>query len=479
MVKVQHVLCFFLFLNFFSSIQMKNPVNPTEKMRKSLKLIKINDDLPTLREKNGYYYATQVKDFQEMNTFNQNPPFEVLLEETVNDTNITIIVEDFFEDSNYVGKKGALALITNFTDENNIFDKLNIESQTKFKTIIISNETKDYEINCRLFKYTEIPLKVFCELDENIPKGNYSINFNNITFKYNDKEITINSDKNFDFEKKDVYMPDLYSDIQNITVDKNKESIELKFKINSYHNETIILWGFDENLEILDNCKEENNELTCIIQKDTLLEIMPNDTSFFALIYSDNNNYESYFYLNVEYIIINYYSIEKEDIFVGINKLIENKFGFDDLAIYETNVTNISNFHSGINLFSMKFEGVEENYCSFNKYDDTPLLLLCGIVKYSTNEMYLSEIENETILDNINIKYNFRIQPVKNNQKIIFKDTGELYLTLNYPNILDFTNQDTLNITFYGSFELKNDFPIRIKLNLNGTSLECEKKKNF
>ena len=194
MVKVQNILCFFLLLNFFSSIQMKNPVNPTEKLSKSIKLKKTNDDLPTLREKNGYYYATQVKDFQEMNIFNQNPPFKALLKETVNDTNITIIVEDFNEHCNYVGKKGALALTTNFTDENNIFDKLNIESQTKFKTIIISNETKDYEINCRLFKYTEIPLKVFCELDENISQGNYSINFNNITFNYNDKEITINSD---------------------------------------------------------------------------------------------------------------------------------------------------------------------------------------------------------------------------------------------------------------------------------------------
>jgi hypothetical protein len=437
---------------------MKNPVNPTEKLRKLIKLIKTNDDLPTLREKNGYYYATQVKDFQEMNTFNQNPPFKILLKETVNDTNINIAVEDFNEYPTYVGKKGALALTTNFTDENNIFDKLNIESQTKFKTIITSSETKDYEINCRLFKYTEKPLTVFCELDENIPKGDYTINFNNITFKYNDKEITINSDEYFDFEKIDFLLPDLYSDIQNITVDKNKKSIELKFKINSYHNETIILFGKDQNSEILDNCKEENNELTCIIQKDILLEIMPNDTSLFNLAYSDNNSYNFQFYLNVEYIIINYYGIEKEDIFVGINKLIENKLGFGDFAIYETNVTNISNFRSGFNSFSLKFEGVEENYCFFRKYDDTPVLLLCGIRDYSTNEMYLSEIENETIFDHINIKYNFRIQPVKNNQKIIFKDTGEFLPILNYPKILDFTNQDTLNITFYGTFELNMTF---------------------
>ena len=407
MVKVQHIFCFFLLLNFFSSIHMKNPVNPTEKLRKSIKLKKANDGLPTLRENIGYFYANQVKDFQKINTFHQNIPFKEHLKETVNDTNITITVEDFFEDFNCVGKKGVLALATDFKDENNIFDKLNIESQTKFKTIIISNETtKEYEINCRLFKYTERPLTVFCELDENIPQGNYSINFNNITLKYNDNEITINPDKYFDFEKLDVYIPDLYSDKQNITVDKNKESIELKFKINSYHNEKIILWGIDENLEILDNCKEKNKELTCLIQKDILLEITPNDTSIFYLLYNDVDNSDRNWYPKVDEIRINYYGIEKEDIFIGINKLIEDKLGIEYFAFYETNITNIPNFRTGYAAFSMEFEGVEENICSFRKYDDTPLLLICAILNHSTNEMYLSEIKNEIILDNINIKYN-------------------------------------------------------------------------
>ena len=84
-------------------------------------------------------------------------------------------------------------------------------------------------------------------------------------------------------------------------------------------------------MEILDNCKEENNELTCIIQKDILLEIMPNDTGIFYLIYLDNNNYDSNYYRMVDYIRINYYGVEKEDIFIGINKLVEDKFGFDQL----------------------------------------------------------------------------------------------------------------------------------------------------
>ena len=115
----------------------------------------------------------------------------------------------------------------------------------------------------------------------------------------------------------------------------------------------------------------------------------------------------------VDYIRINFYGVEKEDIFIGINKWVEDKFGFDQFIKYETYITNIPNFHTGYASFSMKFEDVEENYCSFKKYDDALLLLICGILNHSTNEIYLSEFENEIISDNINIKYNFRIQPLK------------------------------------------------------------------
>ena len=467
MVKFQYIFCFFLLLNFCSSIQIKNPLNHIENLRP-------NDDIPTLREKIEYDYGAQVKDFQEINTVHQNPPLRKLLKETI----CIISVDNYINNVTYVGKKGALALNTSFIDENNVFDTSNIENQTNFKNIIKSKEEKEYEINCRLFKYTHYPLIVLCELDENIPQGNYSINFNNISFRYNDKEITVNSDKHFDFEKLDSYIPELYADAQNITVEKNKESIELKFKIISYHNETIVLWGIDENMEILDNCKVKNNELICLIQKDILLEIMPKDTNIFALLYCDNNNYDSKMYRLVDDITINYYGIEKKDIFIGINKLIENTFLSNPFVFYETNITNIPNFRSGYISFSLKFEGVEEHYCSLRKYDDTPLLLLCSFLNYSTNETYLSEIEKEIILKNTNIKYNFRIQPVKNTHKINLNYIGSFYSTIHYPKILDFTNQNTLNITLYGIFELKNDTPT-IRLNLNADNLECENINNI
>jgi hypothetical protein len=146
-------------------------------------------------------------------------------------------------------------------DENNIFDKLDIENETSFKTDI-SNTFEEYEVNCRLVKFTEEPLMVFCELDESIPPGNYSIKFSNIGVIYKNNSIIIDSYSSFDFQKFDLDIPNLYADFQNITVEEHKDSIEIIFNIISYNKEQLFI-GNPENMhfEILDDCKEYNKHL--------------------------------------------------------------------------------------------------------------------------------------------------------------------------------------------------------------------------
>ena len=53
----------------------------------------------------------------------------------------------------------------------------------------------------------------------------------------------------------------MYSDFQNITVKENEESIEIKMKIISYNNETLIMGNSKGVFEILYNCKAKSNEL--------------------------------------------------------------------------------------------------------------------------------------------------------------------------------------------------------------------------
>ena len=52
--------------------------------------------------------------------------------------------------------------------------------------------------------------------------------------------------------------------------------------------------------------------------------------------------------------------------------------------------------------------------CSFRKYENSPLLLVCWV---KDGVFWLKEIKEEIILDNINFKYNFRIQPVNITKK--------------------------------------------------------------
>ena len=81
-------------------------------------------------------------------------------------------------------------------------------------------------------------------------------------------------------------------------------------------------------------------------------------------------------------------------------------------------------------------------HCGFRKYENNPLLIICLV---DENVQYLRKIEEEEKIISSNIKYNFKIQPVTNNEIIKVK-TSSLgsEISLLYPEILNFTNVDTL-----------------------------------
>ena len=85
--------------------------------------------------------------------------------------------------------------------------------------------------------------------------------------------------------------------------------------------------------------------------------------------------------------------------------------------------------------------------CSLLKYDSNPLYLVCLTKKEGENR--LKEIKEEMRLNNLNIFYNFIIQPVKNNE--IIKTYGKNYdINWYYPKVLDFT-KNFGNITIFFS----------------------------
>ena len=143
----------------------------------------------------------------------------------------------------------------------------------------------------------------------------------------------INSYSSFHFEKLDVDIPDLYADAQNITVEKDKDYIELKFKINSYYNEKLFFILFDNKgndwsvINILDNCTKENKELICSLKKEFLLQIMTSNSNSLQLVYIDNN-YQSNIFSLFHIIYINYYILnllKQKRFYYTINSLILKK----------------------------------------------------------------------------------------------------------------------------------------------------------
>ena len=181
---------------------------------------------------------------------------------------------------------------------------------------------------------------------------------------------------------------------------------------------------------------------------------------------------DSEYYINrlsfIQRIRVNYNNIQKKDIYVGIKKLLVNSTEQDTLIAYETNVTDISKVFTSTESFSMKFGGEESN-CGFRKYEENPLLIVCWGPK---NNSHLDEIVEEIELNTTNIKYNFRIQPVNNNEMIYPDNTSSgSFINVVYPEILNFSSQESFTIDYYLEDAKALD---GITLDEDSPALECE-----
>ena len=150
--------------------------------------------------------------------------------------------------------------------------------------------------------------------------------------------------------------------------------------------------------------------------------------------------------------------------------MLENVAERDTLIAYETNITDISKVYTILERFQLKFESIGNRYCAFRKYDNTPLLIVCWT---KPGNYSLADIDQEIKLENLNIKYNFRIQIVKNNEIINVSDSYGTFINFVFPEILDFTSNDSLIIEYM--MEHPKDMN-GITLNKNASDLECENK---
>ena len=167
-------------------------------------------------------------------------------------------------------------------------------------------------------------------------------------------------------------------------------------------------------------------------------------------------------------IIINRNYTDKEIVYVGITNLLQGTVDFLSFITYETNVSDISDVNT--HLFDMEFES--NNYsCFLKKNKESNLLFLC-FAEFMGSDC-LGVIEKEVILNDINIKYDFYIQPVTNKQYFNISGASPYIITA-YPIILDFTSADNLTIDYV--IPLSQN--VAIKLNPDATELECINGEN-
>ena len=214
-------------------------------------------------------------------------------------------------------------------------------------------------------------------------------------------------------------------------------------------------------LIILDNCYIDQKNLVCQIHKNKLEEILSsNKERFMIASYSSTGILGLY---NILEILVTYNNITKEDINVGITRLLGKTYGERDLITYETNITNISNTVSNFIYLELNNSKLE---CFFKKSEITNLLLLCGGVEEGKHS--LGEITKEISVIDTTLKYNFFIQPGKNTEEYIVRGQGSP-LILEAPSELNFNLNDSFTIDFVTPIP---DI-IKIKINPDSNALDC------
>ena len=357
---------------------------------------------------------------------------------------IEILVSD--DENNQVidiGDSGIVYFISNFKDENKIFNGDDIEEKTEFKGTITDKDLNNYETTCRLWKPTNEPIRIFCKLNRKITNKN--IKLNSASFMYNGHKIGIISKMNFKMtiHQLDSKIPFIYAGTQTIEIEKTKNSYDIKLKVLEYNNEKLILLNIPKNGEeelnnmVLDSCNLIRKDLKCQLTREKIEQILGYSGQEYKLNYLDDKKGQLLSLTNTWNIKINYNSISKKDIIINITRILDNEIGTNNYIAYETNVTSIDK------LISNKFK-LNNILCLMKKDIEKPLLMICQI----KSDMKIEKISKEIKLDNITIKYNLLILPreVEDNIKPAYESGNILFA---FPMELDFLKDDDIIITYY------------------------------
>jgi len=414
----------------------------------------------------GYYHTYHPNHLNEYSIYYDANPINIILPKW------KIKVEIGIEDKDNVnpikiGQKGVLYFVTNYKDEENIFD----EEYPFTAEFTDSKENEIYQSECKLWKPNDNIMRIICQLNEKLPKDEQNIYMVKTSFVYKeDYNITINyKAENIKVKQLNSDISFLYSDKQNIDIKDNENTYKLTFKQYKYDNRPLYLYKYDIKSISLDECKSESNEVTCNVDKDEILEILSySGEEYFLAEKLDEGLYIFNSVLNISF----NYNYNQQNVNINIGKLLTPFISKNEFIAYEANTE--SNITSSLttDYFEIVSEKNSKMNCIFKKpYNQNNLLLLCNAVNPGKNSLgTITQMD----ITNINIFYKFSIEQTENKEEFDVSNGEGTKITSLTPLLLNFTLRDNYTLTY----ETENPEKLNgIKLNNDSKfDLECEDK---
>ena len=221
-------------------------------------------------------------------------------------------------------------------------------------------------------------LMILCQLQEEINKTSISFKLDEIIINYKDNSIKIYTKNFIVIEISQTPLPFIYSEKSSINLNDGKNSYDLKFKIEQYFDNTLIVSQNDNKIFKAIECKVEGKELNCKLEKEKMEGYLISDYEKFDIQCLIGNL--GPYYCGIPGSLLIEYRIDKENINIEIKNLLTNTINTKNFIVYETNIKSLSDLST--DSFSLKFkkneiEGVKN--CILRKHNkNDSLMILCG-----------------------------------------------------------------------------------------------------
>ena len=382
---------------------------------------------------------------------------------------ITITIHYGQDKQNIGNKNGMLVFISKYNDTSNIFDLNDIEEKSYFTVnTTYTNTSNIYPLRCRLWKYRQM-MYLLCNIEISSSDENIEVRKKH-TFEYKGYNVIIDFYAyNLQIHRYEGNIPFLYNlKEETINVEESQQTINFEFKVDSYNNEPLFYLDSILYMMKIDNCKMESKTLKCEILKKN-----------FDVVAKENNNiyivYLAFFHGGlgmfqfVNPININYPNIAKEDIYLSLENIKENIVDSGTFITFETNIRTFPKIKT-------KFFPItlwkEENSCDFIKHENSDSLYMVCRTDYTNGNFTIGEIK-QYILNDIHYQYNFIIQPKNLDVNIsILNKLGSSLIKV-YPDTLDFTSEDSLDLYINRDSGIDDRINFNIRLNKDGSDLNC------